>query len=50
MCSILPDSGLIGLSQVHGAGDPTRTRRVVICLLTLYLLIPGVVAIGLFGG
>ena len=48
MCSILPDSGLIGLSQVHGAGDPTRTRRVVICLLTLYLLIPGVVAIGLF--
>lgn len=48
MSSILPDSGLVGLSQVYGTGDAARTRRVVICLLLLYLLIPGVVAIGLF--
>ena len=47
LCSILPDSGLIGLSQIHGERDSARTRRVVTCLLLLYLVIPGVVAVAL---
>ena len=39
MCSILPDSGLIGF-QTSREGDPTRTRRIVNCLLSVYVLIP----------
>ncbi len=47
MCWVIPDSGLVGLSQVHGEGDPVRTRRVVTCMLLLYLFIPGLAVIGL---
>jgi len=41
VCWIVPDSGLVGLSQVHGEGDLARTRQTALCLLLLYLLIPG---------
>ncbi|MCE9564911.1 MAG: hypothetical protein K8U57_22995 [Planctomycetes bacterium] len=47
LCLTLPDSGLVGLSQLRGEGNADRTRRVVLCLLLLYLFIPGTAAIGL---
>jgi O-antigen/teichoic acid export membrane protein len=43
----IPDSGLVGLSQLRGEGARTRTHQIVMCLLLLYFLIPGVVAIGI---
>jgi hypothetical protein len=46
-CWVLPGSGLVGLAQVHGEANHTRTRRVVLCLLLLYLLLPGFVVVGL---
>lgn len=44
MCAVLPDSGLIGLSQLHGGANPDQTRRTVLCLILLYVLIPGAAA------
>jgi O-antigen/teichoic acid export membrane protein len=48
LCFVLPDSALIGLSQVHGEGNLERSRQLVKCLLFLYLLFPGLIAIALF--
>jgi hypothetical protein len=47
MTWVVPDSGVVGLGQLHGEGNPERTRRVVLCLLLLYLLVPGAAAIAL---
>jgi hypothetical protein len=44
---VIPDSGLVGLSQLRGSGDTDRTRHTVVCLLLLYLLIPGAAAVAL---
>jgi O-antigen/teichoic acid export membrane protein len=46
-CQSLPDSALVGLSQLHGEGERERTRRVVSCLLLMYLIAPGFVGAGL---
>ena len=35
---IMPDSGLIGLSQIRASGDPQRTRRAALSLLMMYLM------------
>lgn len=45
MCLVIPDGGLVGLSQLHGEGDSARTRRLVMCLLLLYLIVPGAAAL-----
>lgn len=47
ICGVLPDSGLVGLSQQFGENDRTRVQRTVLCMLLLYLVIPGFVATGL---
>lgn len=47
ICGVLPDSGLVGLSQQFGENDRTRVQRTVLCMLLLYLVIPGFVAVGL---
>jgi O-antigen/teichoic acid export membrane protein len=44
-CWVIPDSSLVGLGQLAGADDLDRTRRTVLCLLMLYLLIPGGAAV-----
>jgi O-antigen/teichoic acid export membrane protein len=42
---VLPDSGLIGLSQLHGEGRPqARVRRVVMMIVRLHLVLAGVTA------
>lgn len=41
---ILPDSGLIGLSQVRGTGNSEHTRRTVLSLIVMYLLMSGFMA------
>jgi O-antigen/teichoic acid export membrane protein len=42
---VLPDSGLIGLSQLHGEGRPrARVRRVVMMIVRLHLVLTGVTA------
>jgi O-antigen/teichoic acid export membrane protein len=42
---VLPDSGLIGLSQLHGEGQPqARVRRVVMMIVRLHLVLAGVTA------
>src|SRR5207244_13469382 len=41
------DSRLMGVSQPYGAGTPERTRQTMLCLLLLYLLIPGAAALAL---
>jgi hypothetical protein len=45
LCWMIPDSGLVGLSQLHGTGESARSRKVALCLVLLYLLIPGAAAI-----
>jgi O-antigen/teichoic acid export membrane protein len=42
---IVPDSALVGLSQVHGEGRRERRREVVEALLTLYLILAGAAAL-----
>jgi hypothetical protein len=45
MAWVLPDSGLIGLSQLHGeAQSPQRLRRVVQMILRLHLVLAGATA------
>jgi O-antigen/teichoic acid export membrane protein len=45
---VLPDSGLVGLAQLHGEGQPAgRVRDVVVMLLRLHLLLAGAAACGL---
>ena len=46
MCSIIPDSGLVGVSHVFAGGDVEHTRRSVSCLILLYGLIPSIAAVG----
>jgi hypothetical protein len=42
---VLPDSGLIGLSQLHGeAQSPERLRRVVLMIVRLHLVLAGATA------
>ena len=42
---VLPDSGLIGLSQLYGEGQPqARVRRVVMIIVRLHLVLAGVAA------
>ena len=42
---VLPDSGLIGLSQLHGEGRPeTRIRTVVTMIVRLHLVLAGTTA------
>ena len=42
---VLPDSGLIGLSQLHGQGRPqARVRAVVMTIVRLHLVIAGTAA------
>ena len=42
---VLPDSGLIGLSQLYGEGQPqARVRRVVMTIVRLHLVLAGVAA------
>jgi O-antigen/teichoic acid export membrane protein len=44
---VLPDSGLIGLSQLYGEGQPqARVRRVVMMIVRLHLVLAGVAACG----
>ncbi len=50
MGSALPDSGLVGLNQLYGEGNGERTRRIVACLLLLYVAIAGTTAVGLLAG
>jgi O-antigen/teichoic acid export membrane protein len=40
-CWILPDSGLVGLAQLHGEGTCERLRAVVCNLLRVHLLLAG---------
>jgi len=47
MCSIVPDSGLVGISHVHASNAQERTKRSVVCLILLYAIIPSFAAIGL---
>ncbi|MGH9314769.1 MAG: hypothetical protein ACRD1S_16420 [Vicinamibacterales bacterium] len=42
---IVPDSALVGLSQVHGEGRRERRREVVDALVTLYLILAGAAAL-----
>lgn len=46
ICCVVPDSGLVGLSQLVGNADQEQVRRTVTCLLSLYLVVPGFVALG----
>jgi O-antigen/teichoic acid export membrane protein len=41
ICWVLPDSGLVGLAQLHGEGRPERVRQVVRGMLDLHLLLTG---------
>jgi O-antigen/teichoic acid export membrane protein len=42
---VLPDSGLVGLSQLQGEGQPAeRLRRVVLMILRLHLVLAGTAA------
>jgi O-antigen/teichoic acid export membrane protein len=41
---VLPDSGLVGLSQVRAGGDAGHIRRSVLSLLVMYLLLSGFMA------
>ena len=41
---VLPDSGLVGLSQVRAGGDAAHTRRSVLSLVVMYLLLSGFMA------
>jgi len=42
---VLPDSGLIGLSQLHGEGRPqSRVRTVVMMIIRLHLVLAGTTA------
>ncbi len=50
LCCILPDSALVGLSQIHGQGDPHKARQAVQCVALLYLCVPGVLAVALLAG
>ena len=45
---ILPDSGLVGLSQVWAGGNSELTRRTVLSLLMMYLLMSGFMAFAVF--
>ncbi len=47
LCTLAGDSGLVGLSHLAAGGDVARTRRAVVCLLLLYLIPVGGVAVGL---
>lgn len=47
MAWVLPDSGLIGLAQLHGEHESSeRVRRVVTAMLQLHLLLSGAAAVG----
>ncbi|HEX8650905.1 MAG TPA: hypothetical protein VF708_08680 [Pyrinomonadaceae bacterium] len=41
---LLPDSGLVGLAQLHGEGSRERVRQVVGTMLQLYLVLSGAAA------
>lgn len=46
---VLPDSGHIGLAQLHGENrSRSRVRDVIVVMQRLHLVIAGVVAVGLF--
>jgi O-antigen/teichoic acid export membrane protein len=40
-CWFVPDSGLVGLAQLHGQGDSRGTTRTVACIMHLHVLISG---------
>jgi O-antigen/teichoic acid export membrane protein len=44
---VLPDSGQVGLAQVHGEGRIARVRQVIALMLRLHLLLAGAAACGL---
>lgn len=46
ICTVIPDSGLIGLSQIAAGPDDDHARRTALCIVLLHLLIPGFVAVG----
>jgi hypothetical protein len=46
-CWLIPDSGLVGLAQLHGQGDRHGTRRTVACMIHLHVLISGGAMLGL---
>lgn len=50
LCTLLPDSGLIGLGQQIGERAPARTASTIACLLALYILVPGAAAMGILVG
>lgn len=41
---LLPDSGLVGLAQLHGEGSHERVRRIVGTMLRLHLVLSGATA------
>jgi O-antigen/teichoic acid export membrane protein len=47
VCWLVPDSGLVGLVQLHGQGDRQGTRRTVACMMHLHVLISGGAVLGL---
>lgn len=45
MAWVLPDSGFVGLAQLHGEGNVSRTRDVVGGMLRLHLILSGATAV-----
>jgi O-antigen/teichoic acid export membrane protein len=45
---VLPDSGLVGLAQLHAERRPQRTREIVIGMLRLHMVLSGAVALVVF--
>jgi O-antigen/teichoic acid export membrane protein len=42
---VLPDSGLVGLAQLHAERRPERTREIIIGMLRLHMILSGAVAL-----
>jgi hypothetical protein len=50
MCTLIPDSGLVGLAHLFGEGGAAAARPVVLCLLMLYVMVPGLASLALLTG